>query len=93
MDELMKNELLEKLYFSQKDIDFRKNLEVNQSINNDLIYTIREILLYYVKNRIKSRSDVIGLRNVLNYIIKTGRCKYDVEKKFERLNRVIKGIK
>jgi hypothetical protein len=93
MDELMKNDLIKKLYLLQKEKDFDKKIKVNNAINEDLIEPIKEILRYYVDNKIIVRGDVIGLRNILNYIIKTCRVKYGEEKKFERLNRVINRIK
>ena len=93
MDELMKNDLLKKLYFLQKEKDFEKKIKINNSINEDLIEPIKEILRYYIDNKIIVRGDVIGLRNLLNYIIKTCRVKYGEEKKFERLSKVINRIK
>ncbi len=93
MDELMKNDLFKKLYLLQKEKDFEKKIKINNSINEDLIEPIKEILRYYIDNKIIVRGDVIGLRNLLNYIIKTCRVKYDEEKKFERLSKVINRIK
>ncbi len=93
MDELMKNDLLKRIYLLEKDKNFEKKIKINNAINEELIDVIRNILRYYIDNKIIVRGDVIGLRNVLNYIIKTCRVKYGEEKKFERLTKVINRIK
>ncbi len=93
MDELMKNDLIKKLYLLQKEKDFEEKIKINNSINEEIIDIIRQILQYYIDNKIIVRGDVIGLRKILNYIIKTCRVKYGEEKKFERLSKVINRIK
>ncbi|HSQ97876.1 MAG TPA: hypothetical protein VLL98_04115 [Rickettsiales bacterium] len=92
MDEIMKNDLLKKLYLLQKDRNFEEKLKENNSINAELIGVINQIIIYYVKNKSRDKEDLIYLRNMLNYFIKTGKVKYDGSAKVKRLNRVIDNI-
>ncbi|HSQ97924.1 MAG TPA: hypothetical protein VLL98_04355 [Rickettsiales bacterium] len=92
MDELMKNDLLKKLYLLQKDKDFKSKIEKNNSVNEELMEVINQIIIFYVENKSKNRDSLIYLRNMLNYFIKTARVRYDEEAKVKRLNNVIENI-
>ncbi|HSQ98029.1 MAG TPA: hypothetical protein VLL98_04920 [Rickettsiales bacterium] len=93
MNELMKNKLLEELCVSEKNRECSRKLEVNKIVNDDLVEPMKEIVFYYLKHRVKVRDDFIGLKGVINFVVKTGKCKYDGKRKFERLSGLIERIK
>ncbi|MDD2839911.1 MAG: hypothetical protein PHY80_02155 [Rickettsiales bacterium] len=89
MDELMKNDLTSKIYFLEKNEEKRKKMEANALLNKELMVVIKKIFEYYINNKLNERDDLIELRRILNFIVKTGRSKYDLEDKFYRLNGLI----
>ena len=93
MNELKKNDLLDKLELSQKERDFKKRLEENNKINIELMVVVKKILQCFLDNKLQGRADITVYRNMINYIIKTGKVKYDLQEKYKRYSKVIDSLK
>ena len=50
---------------------------------------IKKIFEYYVDNRLNERSDLVELKRIVNFIVRTCKSQYDEEDKFHRLNALI----
>ncbi len=92
MDELMKNDLLKKIYLLEKEDKFQNKLKENHDIDLQLFNVYKEIILYFVNNKLESRADIIELRYAITCILKNARIKYSEERKVQRMECLIERI-
>ena len=89
MDEVMKNDLTSKIYFLEKDEERRKKMEANALLNKELMVVIKKIFEYYIDNRLNNRSDLVELKQIVYFVVRTCKSQYDEEDKFHRLSGLI----
>ncbi len=86
-------ELIDKLKKLDRNKILQEKLDENQSINLRMFKAKKEILMYFINNRLKNDDDIIRLRDITDYLIKTNRIKYDEDNKLRRLGLLVKKIK
>ncbi|MDD2839667.1 MAG: hypothetical protein PHY80_00870 [Rickettsiales bacterium] len=92
MDEVMKNDLTSKIYFLEKNEEKRKKMEANTLLNKELMVVIKKIFEYYVDNKLNERSDLVELKRIVHFVVRTCKSQYDAEDKFYRLSGLIDRI-
>ncbi|MDD2839524.1 MAG: hypothetical protein PHY80_00140 [Rickettsiales bacterium] len=81
-------ELIEKVKKLDRNKILQEKLDENQSINLKMFKVKKEIVMYFVANKLKSNDDIIRLREITDYMIKTCRIKYNKKVKLKRLNLI-----
>ena len=85
----MKNDLTQKLNNLEKEKEKEKRREANDLFNKELMVVIKQIFQYYIDNKLNERKDISGIKNIVNFVTKTCKSKYDAEDKFYRLSGLI----
>lgn len=85
-------ELIEKVRKLNKNKSFQEDSEANQLINKKIFRLKKELIEYFVGNKLKSDDDIIRLQEVANFMVKTCRLKYGKEEKMKRLKYLIEKI-
>ncbi len=71
----------------------RKNkVEENNSINLKLFEIKKNIVLFYANNKLNNEENLVKLKNIISFLLKTQKLKYGYEKKLNRLNMIIKEL-
>jgi hypothetical protein len=82
-------ELIEKVKDLNDDKLFQKKLEENESINLEMFKIKKDIIIFLTKNKLENDKDLIQLKAIIDFIVKTGRVRYSYKKKLERMNMLI----
>ena len=85
-------ELIDKLKKLDRNKSFQEDSEKNQLINQKVFNLKKKIIEYFVNNRLKNDDDIIRLKEVSDFLIKTCRLKYDEDGKMKRLKILIEKI-